>query len=440
MQFIFIGGEIVPRVAVFADIPPAVYEKLPLNERGELDLTANGLLEIAGLVLREHGNKRVVAWIPLVQKVLEQGGDEGHPLVKFLLKSGFSKASQLLSPNVVSLGLSTMQLAAIEAKLGEISRKIDDLAREVKDIKDILKREQTAQMNHAISVVLRAEKTKKAASRDQELLDTKKTLGQIQENLLLEIEDILKASQADRYPDLAKLALLNQLMMKVVYLLPYLVRCWELLGEPEQIAQEMNAILERFQALTLQLVDYSLSRLPTPILFYKETPKETRDQYIALRRWRACPEDMLSVSSFDILQAMIAENANSFWDLTSLVDDVHQAATILRGAAKAAPLPLLYWNNAVAQEGGQKAQLVQAVVDVAGQAVENLRRLQGYDLEVTALQYRNWDQLSVDGDTTLEQAILERLQGQPAGLVMDVDAAAELGIDVEALGAEIFEV
>jgi hypothetical protein len=433
----------MPRIAVYADIPSSVYEKLPLNEKGEIDLTGHGLLEIGGLVIRDSSSKRIFGWIKLAKDMAEKVPADNNPLLS-IAQSGFGRFSQFISPNVISLGLSTMQMAMIEQQLREISHKIDEIGKNIREIKEILKRETAAHLNYAVSVINRAEKTQNMVSREDDLRTARKTLGEIQEAIWLEIEDILSFAEADRYPDAVKLKLINHLIAKAANLAPFIVRSLELQGEHKQIGQIMQDCLERLRGVTIKTVDYFLKRVPTANLFYKAIPKDTLDLYIGIKRWRLCPEDMFSTSSFEILRDTIEQSQSSFWELTTVGDDFNDGAEIVKAAAQMAPLPIAFWNNAVAREMARKSVLLQDVVKEVSQTIENYRRLEGYDAEITAIKYRNWSRLSLEStdltDPRVDDAILARLGDKEAGLVVDADFAESLGIDLAATGAEILEI
>jgi hypothetical protein len=323
---------------------------------------ATGAYERVGGVVRETGTNRIVAW-------LRDGLDTQSDTTNSLSFASHSLTYLMRSGLILNMAISTASHVIILDRLNRLSDNLkalgDELKKEFQQDRDTRFEAALEQIANALEADTPSTKTHSLVSARNELEIAQRNY---QENVKKELDE-------------GSLSLAQHYLVRAMYATTSLARTFLETEDIRNARRKLNDSSQQYLQFTRELVRQLLGEHPA-IFFHNAVAGEDVQRFISIIEW---------YEGQDILNVIIGKLRQDFWNqelvdapFRDLREQVEETISRFRG-------------DTISRRTQRFKQLVDNLSH-AEAAIENLRRLQGFDLEVRSLRltehtFEQWKQL-----------------------------------------------
>ena len=366
----------MPAIEVLLEVPPAIVKGL-----------TDGTLERVGGVIREVGNKQVVAWLreggkiasnpDILTKLLQATGGVGsvatgilntavsahshHLIMRALAQQGL----MLGTLGVLNIAISGCNLLVMINRFQALNQRINEIYERTAEEfnRDRQIHLESTLANCRDMVEAEGDSYRRDAPRLNQDLDKAKR------HILRDVDDLNKNSQLHMVQDYLLLAMQVDISR---------IRCFLEIDEHELARDRLKECLKDYQNRTREFVHKMLGAHHARY-FHKSISDEDLERYIRIEGW-------LNHGKDDVLMDVIKKYRRDFWNQDAIQDIIPGRS--LPGRPSEEPIQHL-------------VALTQAEI-----LIENLRRLQGFERELDAIErlgLMEWEALTDKAAVNIEE-------------------------------------
>lgn len=351
----------MPSIEVLLEIPPAIAQGL-----------ANGTFERVGGVIREVGNKQVVAWLREGGKIASNPniltGGLGSVATSLLNTAVSAHSHHLIMQALARQGMligtmGILNIAISGYTLYILNRRINHLGKQIKKIAAEFDRDRWNKLASALESM----RDVAEAAGDSYKLDVPRLnerLNEGRKHILDKVEDRLGDSIDSKQGQIAQDYLLLAMQVDTMR-----IRCYLETDEHKMARDRLKERLEDYRNRTREFV-HKLLGAHHARYFHKSVIDEDLARYIRI-------EDWLNHGKDDVLMDVIKKYRGDFWNQDAIQDIIPGRS--LPGRPSEEPIHHL---TALAQ-----AELL----------IENFQRLEGFEGELDAIErlgLKEWEDLN----------------------------------------------
>lgn len=354
-------------IEVLLEVPPAIAQGL-----------ANGTLERVGGVIREVGNKQVVAWLreggslDIVRGLGTVAGGPGS-VAASLLNTAVSTRShheimKALEKQGMLIGtMGILNIAISGCTLYILNRRINHLGEQIEKLHDRVVKEFNRDRWIKLSAALDSVRDVAEAEGDSYKLDVPKLNRELNEgrkHILDDVNDLLEDSMGSEQGQMAQDYLLLAMQVDKMR-----IRCYLETDQPKLARNRLKERLKNYRKRTSKFV-CKLLGVYRARYFHEKVINENLQRYIRIEGWLRGKDD--------VLMDVIKDYRSDFWNQDAIQDIIPGRS--LPGRPSEKPIHHL---TALAQ-----AEIL----------IENFQRLEGFEGELDAIErlgLKEWNNADV---------------------------------------------
>lgn len=378
-----------------------------------------GALERVGGVIRDASTKQVVMWLR-DSGVLEEGikhvaegvGSPANPINAVLnvsqtittaVDGHFTRmavnavweqvtqvsqqvaalASQTLIGNVVSLAFTAMALNRILRRIDNLSQQIDEL---IAQMNTQFERDRRIAFRAALMSARDVLEAERLETRQNALPEAVNGLTRAKMNLIEDFEAALKRAQTDE----RHLELAQHFLLQACYAISSIAQCYAQENETRLAAQRLREQLDELRPAAQKLIRAWLTSAPGFYL-HPWMDRETMERALALQAWLRGERLNTRENKVHVVTEIVDELRADLWHNRAKFESRH---------------PVIEFVSERRGAGTTRANLVrryQRGVQESIRLVENIERLDGYELELRSMRLSMPEWSSLVDKTLLEQ-------------------------------------
>ncbi len=260
----------------------------------------NGTLERVGGVIRNSGNKRIVAWLREGGNMSRSTSSNLQLLPSLLQVAGMNARTVAVVVGAVTVAGPLLDVAITTYTIHHLTRRIEALKKEIEEICDRIDRHfakaESAALQTALQIANELLDTEDSGSRREKANDVIARLVNAEKLLLMDLDDALNGNK------LRKAGVLIDTVTSVNMLA---ARCSFDVGEENIATSRLDKNLVELKPRVDRLVHRLVGKQPA-LYFHKSVNDEYLDRYIHIRAWLYGDED--------VWERAIKEARKGFWN------------------------------------------------------------------------------------------------------------------------------